>query len=101
MRERANALFKGDSVAIFVTVNDIASKSFREALISSEDQARFDAWLISNEEGIFLSTPSMMRACPARVFAKPYLIWPKRLLGMRSVQKFSYHAGERLPIIGR
>lgn len=53
MSERAKALVEAGSPAFCVTVNKLATTPFRDALVSPEDQARFDAWLVGNREGVF------------------------------------------------
>lgn len=53
-RHKAKELIAQNSLAFYVTVHDLAKKSFRDALDAVADESRFDAWISSNEEGIFL-----------------------------------------------
>ena len=55
MRERAKALREKGVLAFYLTVNELsAGNSFRGALALPDDETRFDEWLESNQEGVFL-----------------------------------------------
>ena len=55
MREQAKALREKGVLAFYLTVNELSTgTSFRDALALPDDETRFDEWLESNQEGVFL-----------------------------------------------